>query len=145
MGASVRMLVLSALCAWVAADARADVNVPPSLAATRWQLVQVIGLDDQLTVPDEAWRYSVEFDATGRAFVHADCTQVMTTWTSAAAGHLQFGAFATTRAACAAGSLAPRALRELPNVRTYSIRDGHLYLASLDETAAIWEFSPLTP
>jgi heat shock protein HslJ len=116
---------------------------PASLAGTRWQLVRIIGLDDQFTVPDEATRYTIDFDANGRASLRADCSRVLTTWSSPGAGRVQFGPLAATRAACGPTSLAAQMLRDLPAVRSYSIRDGHLYLAALDEKAPLWEFEPL--
>ncbi|MEO6928049.1 MAG: META domain-containing protein [Casimicrobiaceae bacterium] len=143
MRAAVRLLAMATFVLGCAC-ALAAVNTPAPLAGTRWQLVRIIGLDDQLTIPDDPTRYAVEFDASGRASLRADCNRTLTTWTSPGAGRVQFGAFASTRAACGPASLADRALRELPAIRSYSIRDGHLFLAALDETAAIWEFAPLT-
>ena len=141
----VRALIFAASCAMATAAAGVDgtMNAPASVAGTQWQLARIIGLDDQLTLPDDPSRYTIEFNANGRASLRADCNRVMTTWTSPGPGRLQFGVFAGTRAMCAPNSLVGRVLRELPAVRSYSIRDGHLYLATLDETAAIWEFEPL--
>jgi heat shock protein HslJ len=133
----------SGTLALVAAGVHADFKTPGSVAGTRWQLVKIIGLDDQLTLPDDPARYTLEFDANGRVSLRIDCDRVMTTWTSAGAGRLQFGLLAGTRVNCAGNSLAGRVVRELPAIRTYSIRGMHLYLAALDETAAIWEFEPL--
>jgi heat shock protein HslJ len=142
---TIRTLAIAAsgTLVFVAAGVHADLKTPGSVAGTRWQLVKIIGLDDQLTLPDEPARYTIEFDAGGRASLRVDCNRVMTTWTSAGAGRVQFGVLAGTRANCAGNSLAGRVMRELPAIRTYSIRDMHLYLAALDETAAIWEFEPL--
>ena len=138
-------LTLATSCAIAtgAAAARADIKAPRPVAGTHWQLVRIIGLDDQLTLPDDPSRYTLEFDANGRASLRVDCNRVITTWTSPGPGRLQFGVLAGTRAVCARSSLAGRVMRELPAVRTYSLRDGHLYLASLDESASIWEFEPL--
>lgn len=54
---------------------------------------------------------------------------------------LKFGPMALTRALCAPGSLHDRIVKQLPLVRSYVIRNGHLYL-SLMADGGIYEFEP---
>lgn len=135
-------LALATSCAIVAAAGvpAAGAATPESVAGTRWQLARIIGVDDQLTLPDDGSKYTIAFDANGRAELRVDCNRASATWVSPGPGRLQFGPMAATRAMCAGTSLSTRMLRELAAVRTYSIREGHLFLASPVETSAIWEF-----
>ena len=133
-------LALATSCALAAAAVAAT---PESVAGTRWQLARIIGVDDQLTLPDDPSKYTIAFDASGRAELRVDCNHASAAWTSPGPGRMQFGPMAATRAMCAGTSLSARMLRELAAVRTYSIREGHLFLASPVETSAIWEFEAI--
>ncbi len=138
-------LALATSCAMVAAAgvSTAGAAAPESVAGTQWQLARIIGVDDQLTLPDDPSKYTISFDASGRAELRVDCNHASATWASPGPGRVQFGPMATTRAMCAGTSLSSRMLRELAAVRTYSIREGHLFLASPVETTAIWEFEAI--
>lgn len=49
---------------------------------------------------------------------------------------------ALTRAMCAPGSLHDRVAKDLANVRSYGLENGHLYL-SLMADGGIYEFEPV--
>jgi heat shock protein HslJ len=60
-------------------------------------------------------------------------------WKSAGTGQIEFGPMAITRAACPPGSLHDQIVRQLPYVRSYVIKEGHLFL-SLMADGGIYEF-----
>jgi para-nitrobenzyl esterase len=57
---------------------------------------------------------------------------------------LQFGLLALTRAQCPPGSLHDHIVRQWGNVRSFVIRDRHLFL-SLMADGGIYEFEPAQP
>jgi para-nitrobenzyl esterase len=62
---------------------------------------------------------------------------------SKGARQIGFGPIATTRAMCPPGSLFDRYITQFQWVRSYIIRDGHLFLSTMAD-GAISEFEPLT-
>jgi len=60
----------------------------------------------------------------------------------AEASQLVFGPMAMTRAMCPPGSLHDRIVKDMPYVRSYVIKDGHLFL-SLMADGGIYELEPL--
>jgi hypothetical protein len=66
----------------------------------------------------------------------------MTTWKSAEPSQLVFGPLAMTRAMCPPGSLHDRIVKVMGYVRTYVMKDGHLFL-SLRADGGNYEFEPL--
>ncbi len=61
-------------------------------------------------------------------------------WTSKAAGELNFGPIASTRAQCPPGSLSDIYLAQFEWVRSYVMQDGHLFLATMAD-GSITEFA----
>jgi para-nitrobenzyl esterase len=55
---------------------------------------------------------------------------------------LVFGPLHSTRAACPPGSLYDRVGKDMPYVRAFILKEGHLYL-SLMADGGIYHFSPL--
>jgi para-nitrobenzyl esterase len=72
-----------------------------------------------------------------------DCNRGRGTWKSAGPKLIELGPLALTRAKCAPGSLHDKIIRQLGNIRSYVIRDGHLFLASKAD-GGIYEFEPVT-
>ncbi|MBN8488060.1 MAG: META domain-containing protein [Burkholderiales bacterium] len=118
-------------------------SAPPTLqglAGTQWQLASIQSMDDsQGTVrPADSARYVLAFGADGRVSVRLDCNRGSATWQAEpagtaepgrASGSLQFGPLASTRAQCAADSLAPRLAGSWPYVRGYVLEPGRLHLS----------------
>jgi heat shock protein HslJ len=121
------MLLLSMACS-------PHTQMPPQnpaadLAGTSWQLVKFQGSDDTTLTPNDKAKYTVAFEADDRVSARIDCNRGRGTWKSSAANQLQFGPLALTRAICPPGSLHDRIVKHWEFVRSYTIRDGQLFLA----------------
>jgi len=114
---------------------------PVGLSGTSWQLVEFRGGDDSRLTPDERAKYTIEFGEGGRVSVRIDCNRGGGTWTSGGPNHLQFGPLALTRAACPPGSLHDQIVKQWGFIRSYVMKDGHLFL-SLMADGGIYEFEP---
>jgi heat shock protein HslJ len=125
----------------VAAFARVE-GTPSALQGTSWQLVKFQGGDGTTLTPDDRAKYTIEFGAGGRLAVRIDCNRGRGTWKSPEPSRLEFGPLALTRAKCPAGSLHDHIVKQWPNIRSYVIKDGHLFL-SLMADGGIYEFEPL--
>lgn len=109
------------------------------LAGTSWQLVKFQGSDDTTLIPDNQSKYTIAFNADNSVHVRFDCNRGRGTWKSPEPSQLQFGPLALTRAMCPPGSLHDRLVKDWGYVRSYVIRDGHLFL-SLMADGGIYEF-----
>jgi para-nitrobenzyl esterase len=112
-----------------------------SLAGTSWQFVRFQGGDDRVAVPDDRAKYTVAFGADGGVSVRFDCNRGRGSWKSEQPGQLLFGPLALTRAMCPPGSLHDQFVKHWFYVRSYVLRNGHLYL-SLMADGGIYEFEP---
>jgi len=112
-----------------------------SLGGTSWQLVKFQGGDGRVLTPDDKSKYTLVFDADGVVSARIDCNRARGGWKSAGPNQLEFGPMAATRAQCLPGSLHDQIMRQLPNVRSYVIKNGHLFL-SLMADGGIYEFEP---
>jgi heat shock protein HslJ len=83
------------------------------------------------------------FAADGRVSSRIDCNRGSGTWTSSGPNQLQFGPLALTRMMCPPRSLHDQIARQWKNVRSYVIKDRHLYL-SLMADGGIYEYEPIT-
>ena len=110
------------------------------LAGTSWRLVTFQGSDDTTLTPDDRAKYTIEFDAGGQLTARVDCNRGRGTWKSTGS-QIQFGSLALTRARCPAGSLHDHIVKQWSNIRSYVIRDGHLFLALMAD-GGIYEFEP---
>ena len=115
---------------------------PPSLSGTSWQLVRIQSMDDKVATPADRSKYTMTFGADGRVNMRVDCNRGSGTWKSAEASQLVFGPMAMTRAMCPPESLHDRIVKDMPYVRSYVIKDGHLFL-SLMADGGIYEFEPM--
>lgn len=114
---------------------------PSSLTGTTWRLARFEGGDGKVLTPDDPSKYTITLDADGRLAARVDCNRGRGTWTSAGPNQVSFGPMALTRAQCAPGSLHDQIVKQWDNVRSYVIRDGHLFL-SLKADGGIYEFEP---
>jgi putative lipoprotein len=132
------------------ADAKNDVapaareppaETPAGLAGTSWQLVEFRDGDETILTPDDRSKYMLTFEPGGRLAARIDCNRGSGTWKSSGSPQLELGPMALTRAMCPPGSLHDQLVKQLPYVRSYIMRDGHLFL-SLMADGGIYEFEP---
>ena len=112
------------------------------LSGTSWQLVKVNTPDEMTHVPDDKSKYTITFGRNGRVTARVDCNRASSTWKSNRAGELQFGSWSRTSAKCGSGSLHDKIVMEGANVRSYVIKDGHLFLAGM-AAGGSYELEPI--
>ena len=127
----------------VTADAEAPPIEAPGLSGTTWQLVEFRGGDDTKLTPDDRSKYTIALGTDASVAVRFDCNRGRGTWKSSRSS-LEFGPMALTRAACPPASLHDRLVRHFPLIRSYVIKDGHLFLALMAD-GGIYEFEPMPP
>jgi hypothetical protein len=98
-------------------------------------------MDDRVDAPKDRALYSMTLNADGAVQIQADCNHGAGSWTSAAPGKLQFSQIAATQAMCPPGSLHDRYMAQFPWVRSYVMKKGHLFLATMADGSII-EFEP---
>jgi para-nitrobenzyl esterase len=111
------------------------------LGGTSWQLVKFQSSDDKTLTPDDRAKYTIVFGTDGRVSARIDCNRGSGTWKSAGPNQLQFGPLALTRAMCPPGSMHDRIAKDWELVRSYTMKDGHLFLALMAD-GGIYEFEP---
>jgi heat shock protein HslJ len=124
----------------VHAETRAA-NASSDLGGTSWQLVKFQGGDGVTLAPPDKAKYTIEFAKDGEASIRIDCNRGRATWKSTGPGQLQFGPLALTRAMCPPTLLNERIPNDLPSIRSYSLKEGHLFL-SLAEDEGTYEMEP---
>ncbi len=135
-----RILLLTVLaCSAQLAPAFAQ---DPTLNDTRWQLISIQSMDDSTDTPDDPSAYTVAFNADQSVNIVSDCNRANGSWKSPGPGQLTFDTLAGTKVLCPPGSLDERFRAQFPWVRSYVLRDGNLYLATMADGAIIG-FSPL--
>lgn len=117
-------------------------NASSELTGTSWQLVEFVGGDESRLTPDDKAKYTLHFEQDGQLSARIDCNRGRSSWLSSGPNQLEFGALAITRVACPPASLHDRLVRDWQYVRSYVIRDGHLFVALMAD-AGIYEFEPL--
>jgi heat shock protein HslJ len=135
--------VLAGLLIFVASLFAQNPDSVSDLSSTTWQLVKFQGGDDKTAVPDDKTKYTLTFDKDGQLSARLDCNRGRGTWKSEARNQLTFGPLALTRAMCPPGSLVGHLSKHLPNVRSYTLKDGHLFLALMAD-GGTYEFEPQT-
>jgi heat shock protein HslJ len=113
------------------------------LGGTSWKLVKLQAGDESTLVPDDGSKYTITFGSNGRVESRVDCNRASSTWKSPRGNELQFGSWSRTQAKCPAGSLHDRIITEGANVRSYSIKDGHLFLSGMSG-GGYYELEPFT-
>jgi len=117
-------------------------NAVSDLGGTSWQLVKFEGSDDKTLTPDDSTRYTTEFESSGGVSVRIDCNRGHGTWKSPGPNQLEFGPLALTRAMCPPAPLNERIGKDWAYVRSYTLKDGHLFL-SLRADGGVYEFEPM--
>ena len=115
-----------------------------SLAGTSWQLVKFSGSDGTTLEPDDRSKYTITFQADGSAVARIDCNRGHGTWKSDAPNALTFGPLALTRMMCPPGSMHDRVAADWDAVRSYAMKNGHLYLALMAD-GGTYEYEPVPP
>jgi para-nitrobenzyl esterase len=138
-GRAVVLAVAMFLLAACAAPAQSPVE---TLAGSSWRLVKFQSGDGKVLRPDEQAKYTVAFAGDGNVSVRFDCNRGRGAWKSAAKNQLEFGPMALTRAMCPPGSLHDQLVRQWPYVRSYTLKDGRLYLALMAD-GGVYELEPL--
>ena len=113
------------------------------LAGTTWQLAKLQAPDETTYVPDDKSKYTITFGRNGRVTARVDCNRASSTWRSPRAGELQFGSWSRTSAKCGPNSLHDKIVMEGANVRSYVIKNGHLFLSGM-AAGGSYELEPLT-
>jgi heat shock protein HslJ len=118
---------------------------PLELSATGWELVEVLSMDDSRFAPaaSDKGRYTIKFQEDGGVAIEAGCNRGKSSLEMLQPPRLKFEAIAVTRALCPPPSVSGRFLDQLPWVRSYVTRDGHLFLATAAD-GSILEFRPLS-
>lgn len=112
------------------------------LAGTSWRLVGFEGGDGATLIPDERSKYTFAFSADGTVAVRLDCNRGRGTWKATGSSGLELGPLALTRAMCPPGSLHDPIARQWGYIRSYVLKDGHLFLALMAD-GGIYELEPL--
>jgi heat shock protein HslJ len=124
--------------------ARRQASAPAAsgLAGTSWRLVKFQGGDDTTLTPDDRAKYTIEFAAGGRLAARVDCNRGRGTWKSSGPSQIEFGPLGLTRAKCPPGSMHDQIVKQWGSIRSYVIRDDHLFL-SLKADGGTYEFEPM--
>ena len=117
-----------------------EVSQATELVGTKWQLVKFQG--SNALAPDDRSKYTFEFSPKGQVNARLDCNRGNGTWKSSGANQIRFGPLALTRAMCPPGSLQPQIAKHWTLIRSFTIKDGHLFL-SLRADGGIYEFEPV--
>ncbi|HEY2337875.1 MAG TPA: META domain-containing protein [Burkholderiales bacterium] len=112
------------------------------LAGTSWRLVKFQGGDGKTEFPVDRSQYTFAFNTDGSFTARIDCNRGRGSWKSSGPGQLELGPMAMTRALCAPGSMHDNVVRQMPNIRSYVIRDRHLFI-SLMADGGTYELEPL--
>lgn len=117
-----------------------------TLEGTSWQLVEIQSMDDSqgTAKPRDLTKYTISFGKDGRMSGQFDCNRGMGPWkneiSNATGGSLAIGPLAVTRMLCPPPSLGERLVQQLGNVRSFTVRDGKLYMSLMADGGIIaWE------
>jgi len=105
---------------------------------TSWQVVKFQAGDGSVVTPDDKTKYTVSFTNNGDLSVRFDCNRGRGTWILNGPSEVRFGPLAMTRVMCPPGSMHDHLVRQWPQVRSFSVRGGHLFL-SLRADSGIYE------
>lgn len=139
---SLGSLLMVSLLSWATPSAQPR-GVIADLSGPTWQLVQFQGSDGKTLTPDDKTKYTLAFGAEGTANVRIDCNRGRGAWRSPGPNQLEFGPLALTRAMCPSAPLNDRIPKDWQYVRSYTLKDGHLFL-SLMADGGIYEFEPVS-
>jgi len=111
------------------------------LNGTSWQLVKFQGPDERTVTVDDKSKYTIKFGSDGRVVARVDCNRASSTWKVTAKGELKFGSWSRTTAKCGPGSLHDEIVTEGADVRSFTIKDGHLFLSGM-QGGGYYELEP---
>ena len=131
-------LLLLGTCAGIAQTPGAE----SSLGGTSWRLIRFQGSDDTVLTPADPNKYAIAFGTDGRVAARVDCNRGMGAWKSPGKSQLELGPLALTRAICPPASLNDRLVKDWTFIRSYILKDGHLFLALMAD-GGIYELEPL--
>jgi len=114
------------------------------LNGTSWQLVKFQGPDERTVTVDDKSKYTIKFGGDGRVVARVDCNRDSSTWKVTAKGELKFGSWSRTTAKCGPGSLHDEIVTEGADVRSFTIKDGHLFLSGM-QGGGYYELEPSPP
>ena len=112
------------------------------LDGTIWQFVKFEGGDGKIITPDEKSKYTIAFGKDGSVNVRFDCNRGRGTWKSSGSNQLEFGPLALTKMMCPPGSLHDRFVKDWSYIRSYILKEGHLFLSLMKDTG-IYEFEAM--
>lgn len=112
------------------------------LPGRTWQLVEIVSMNDEVAAPKDRSLYTIVFKSDGTAHIQADCNRGTGSWASSSPGKLEFSEIAATMAMCSPDSLHDPFMALFPYVRSYVVKDGHLFLATMAD-GSISEFEPV--
>ena len=111
------------------------------LDGTSWQLVKFQGSDGRTLAPDDRSKFTLEFTAGGRVAARVDCNRGSASW-KVNGSQLALGPLALTRMQCPDSALHDHFVKQWSFVRSFVIKDGHLFLALVAD-GGTYEFEPL--
>lgn len=125
-------------------------SAPIGLTGTSWKFVAFQSSDDAqgTTRPEEGRGYTLEFGTDGALVLQLDCNRGRGSYKLSPSdggntgGTLTIGPIASTRALCPQPDIGQTLAARLPDVASYTLRDGRLFLA-LKMDSGIFEFTPL--
>jgi para-nitrobenzyl esterase len=109
------------------AEAAADSTLPSDVVDATWEWVSVTTPVEQIAI-DSPDRYTIRFEAGGRAVLRADCNRGTTSFSASSERRITFRPIALTRAMCPPGSLSDRFAKEVGRATSYFVKDGDLFL-----------------
>ena len=137
-----RALILpAALFLFSACAQLAPQQAPDTLVGPTWQLVKFRGGDGKVMIPGDDTKYNLVFSQDGRVTARIDCNRGTGSYKTTGTSQIEFGPMAITRAMCPPGSMHDHVVKQLPYLRSYVIKGGHLYL-SLMADGGTFEFEP---
>lgn len=113
-----------------------------ALENTPCQFVKFEGGDGQVLTSEDPSKYTLMINKDGTFNVRFDCNRGRGTWKSKGSNQIEFGPMALTRAMCLEGSLHDHFVKHWPNIRSFTLKDGHLFL-SLMADGGVFEFEPV--
>jgi heat shock protein HslJ len=122
------------------ASVEEPVDMSDELIGITWQWIQTEYGDGSVEVAADPSRYTLYFDDTGQVAATFDCNGGGGSYT-VDGSTLTFGALVTTLMACPDGSQDAIFGKDLAEVYSYVIQDGHLFLSMKLDTG-IMEFAP---
>jgi len=132
------LVIVSALLTSAVAQRSTGGN---ELNGTSWQLVKFQGPDERTVTVDDKSKYTIKFGSDGRVVARVDCNRASSTWKVTAKGELKFGSWSRTTAMCGPGSLHDEIVTEGADVRSFTIKDGHLFLSGM-QGGGYYELEP---